>query len=203
MSSLPLPYYICEMKKIDYYPPLYKGYIYHIYNRGNGNEKIFFNTGNYSYFLSQYYNYLSEYLDTFAYCFLQNHFHILARSKVINPEIISEQMRRFFISYSMAINIQEKRKGNLFQRGFKRKVIDDERYLYAVVYYIHSNPVHHKLIKDFTEYPFSSYHILLNDKQTTLCKDEVFEWFNGKINFIKYHSEYRTDYNKDFIIEGD
>lgn len=101
------------MKKIDYHPPLYKGNIYHIYNRGNGNEKIFFNHRNYLYFINQYYNYLLDYLDTFAYCLLQNHFHLLARPKIDNPEIISEGIRRFFISYSMAVNIQEKRKGNL------------------------------------------------------------------------------------------
>jgi len=63
--------------------------------------------------------------------------------------------------------------------------------------------VHHKIISDLRKYPYSSYSILLNDSQTNLCRDEVFEWFNGKENFIKYHAEYGNDYNKDFIIEGD
>jgi REP element-mobilizing transposase RayT len=191
------------MEKTDYFPPLFEGNIYHIYNRGNGCEKIFFNHRNYSYFLNQYFNYLSEHLDTFAYCLLENHFHFLVRPKIHCPETISERMRRFFISYSMAINIQEKRKGNLFQRGFKRKIIDDERYLYAVVYYIHSNPVHHKLAKDLKEYPYSSYFQLTNVNETNLCRDEVLGWFNGRENFIKYHSEYNMDYSKDFVIETD
>ena len=55
------------MKKVDYYIPLYKDKIYHIYNRGNGNDKIFYNEENYYYFLRQYYNYLYNYLETFAY----------------------------------------------------------------------------------------------------------------------------------------
>lgn len=144
------------MKKVDYYIPLYKDHLYHIYNRGNGKENIFFEERNYFYFLSQYEKYLFELLDTFAYCLLPNHFHLLVRPKVNNPEKVAEQFRKLFISYSMSINKQEKRKGNLFQRGFKRKIIENEKYFYSAVYYIHSNPVHHRMVKDLTEYKFST-----------------------------------------------
>lgn len=113
------------MKKADNYIPLYKDHLYHIYNRGNGKENIFIEERNYFYFLVQYEKYLFELLDTFAYCLLPNHFHLLVRPKVNNPEKISEQFRKLCISYSMSINKQEKRKGNLFQRGFKRKIIEN------------------------------------------------------------------------------
>ena len=114
MSSLT----IC-MQKIDYYIPLYRYKLYHIYNRGNGNENVYYIDENYYYFLRQYDKYLSESVDTFAYCLLPNHFHLLVRIKIDNPETASENFRKFFISYSMSINKQEKRRGNLFQRGFK------------------------------------------------------------------------------------
>ena len=97
------------MKKIDYHIPLYKDHLYHVYNRGNGKEQIFFNEGNYDYFLRQYHKYTVDLLDTFAYCLLSNHFHLLLRPKVNDPDLISEQFRKFFIAYSMAINKQEKR----------------------------------------------------------------------------------------------
>jgi len=192
------------MKKVNYYPGLYEKNLYHIYNRGNGKEKIFFNHSNYIYFLGQLYNYLSDFLDFFAYCLIPNHFHILARVKAGDPDMISEQFRRFFISYSMSINKQEKRKGSLFQRGFKRKLIENENYFYSAVYYIHSNPVHHNIIKDFKEYEYSSYKSFKSVNNTALCRDEVFSWFGGKENFIKYHEEFNTNFYSDsYMIEDD
>ena len=192
------------MKKIDYYIPLYKDKLYHIYNRGNGKEKLFFNEENYKYFLRQYKKYLSGFIDTFAYCLLPNHFHLLVRIKSDKPELVSQMFRKFFISYSMSINIQEKRKGNLFQRGFKRKLIDDEKYFYSAVYYIHANPVHHKIVKDFRNYKFSSYNSLLGNNKTKLCSDEVIGWFGGKGKFISYHSEKQENYFSDnYLIEDE
>ncbi len=190
------------MKKINYYEPLYKNNLYHIYNRGNGKEKIFFNNGNYYYFLRQYDKYLSSILDTFAFCLLPNHFHLLIRIIIDDPEKISEQFRKLFISYTMSVNRQQKRKGNLFQRAFKRKLINDERYFYSAVFYIHSNPVHHLTTKDFTGYPFSSYQIFKSNQNTRLCKNEVFNWFGGKEQFFKYHNEYEGKLlNENYIIE--
>ena len=66
---------------MDYYLPLYENGYYHIYNRGNNGENIFCKHENYLYFLKQYNHYLGDYLDTFAYCLLPNHFHLLVRVK--------------------------------------------------------------------------------------------------------------------------
>jgi len=190
------------MKKTDYYIPLYKDKLYHFYNRGNGKENIFFIEENYFYFLRQYEKYLADSIDTFAYCLLPNHFHLLGRIKSDDPNSASENFRKFFISYSMSINVQEKRKGNLFQRGFKRKVIENEKYFYAAVYYIHANPIHHGLTKDLTHYKFSSYSDLCGNHKTSLCREELMEWFGGKNNFIKYHTEMKSNiFNDDYMIE--
>jgi REP element-mobilizing transposase RayT len=57
---------------------------YHIYNRAIGNEKLFLNSSNYTYFLKQYKEYISPVCDTFCYCLLPNHFHFLIRCKTEN-----------------------------------------------------------------------------------------------------------------------
>jgi len=117
---------------------------------------------------------------------------------------MSEAFRKFFISYSMSINKQEQRKGSLFQRGFKRKLIEDEKYFYSAVYYIHSNPIHYKLAKDLTKYKYSSFNLLAGEKETKLCRDEVIDWFGGKINFVNYHLDMkRKIFDDSFIIEDD
>ncbi|OGU37053.1 MAG: hypothetical protein A2315_11385 [Ignavibacteria bacterium RIFOXYB2_FULL_35_12] len=58
--------------KIDYYTPFYSNQFYHIYNRGNNGEKIFYTSENYMFFLKRYDHYLSEFADTYAYCLLPN-----------------------------------------------------------------------------------------------------------------------------------
>lgn len=55
--------------------------IYHVYNRANGNEKLFLSGDNYSFFLKRYEKYMDEFLDTFCYCLMPNHFHLLVRVK--------------------------------------------------------------------------------------------------------------------------
>lgn len=58
-----------------------EGKYYHIYNRGNNKENIFFDIENYFFFLDKFKAYVLPYADVFAYClmpksfsfFLQNH----------------------------------------------------------------------------------------------------------------------------------
>ncbi|RLD54507.1 MAG: hypothetical protein DRJ05_14530, partial [Bacteroidetes bacterium] len=55
------------------------GYIYHIYNRGNNKNKIFFSRDNYLFFLKKTRKELSDHLDFLAYCLMPNHFHFLVQ----------------------------------------------------------------------------------------------------------------------------
>ena len=109
--------------KIDYYTPFYTNQFYHVYNRGNNGEKIFYSTRNYYHFLNLYDKYLSDCVNTYAYCLIPNHFHFLIR--VRDSSVISDQFRIFFLSYSKAINKQESRTGSLFQKRFKRTTIEE------------------------------------------------------------------------------
>jgi len=188
--------------KIDYYTPFYTNQFYHVYNRGNNGEKIFYSTRNYYHFLNLYDKYLSDCVDTYAYCLIPNHFHFLIR--VIDSSVISDQFRIFFLSYSKAINKQENRTGSLFQKRFKRSTIDDTESMQWTVFYIHSNPVRHKMRKYFTNYQFSSYQSLLSDMPTKLKRDELLKLFNGRDNFITFHNEKLALFNSvEFVNEDD
>lgn len=61
--------------------PLETGKYYHIYNRGINGCNLFYEEKNYTYFLEKYAHYMSGVLDTFAYCLMPNHFHLLVRVK--------------------------------------------------------------------------------------------------------------------------
>jgi putative transposase len=212
---------------MDYYEPLQPECIYHIYNRGNNKENIFYQQENYSYFLKKLSEYVTDYIDIYAYCLLPNHFHLLARVKkeedVIAAyqkntlsksqrlgkyeplpahEIVSEQFRLFFMSYSKAINKQEKREGSLFRKNFKRIRIASDLYFTRMVWYIHNNPVKHRICKDFTSYRWSSYQRILLTQESKLDKKSVLEWFGGVEWFKEFHlGNQNLEDMTDFLIE--
>ena len=72
-------------------PLLYDTY-YHIYNRGVNRENIFREERNYEYFLKLYIKHVEPVAETFAYCLLRNHFHVLVRTKS-EEEIWAETLR--------------------------------------------------------------------------------------------------------------
>jgi putative transposase len=126
------------------------------------------------------------------------------KDEIAIDELLEFEWRRFFISYSMAFNKQHKRTGNLFQRPFKRVEIDKERYFTQAIIYIHANAVKHKIVKDFTTYPWSSYPSIISDKPTLLNKQELIEWFGGIQQFIQTHKTQTVYfYNSDVAIEDE
>ncbi|NIJ54073.1 hypothetical protein [Dyadobacter arcticus] len=195
--------------------PLEENCFYHVYNRGSGETNLFFQDKNYIHFLRKYHEYLSGCIDTYAYCLLPNHFHLLiyvkdkkdfvARessfpnaediAKYTAEEIVSELFRRFFMSYSKSINVQQGRNGSLFQKTFRRKLIDSDGYFTRMVYYVHHQLDHHGFIgKCYKTYPWSSYRSFLWEKETNLKRKELLDWFGGKEGFIQFHDQ--TQYKK-------
>lgn len=65
--------------------------VYHLYNRANGNEKLFLSDDNYRYFLRGYQNYIAPIATTYCYCLMPNHFHFLIALKS------EEELEAFFI----------------------------------------------------------------------------------------------------------
>lgn len=197
MASVILP--LLSKLKIKYQSTFEGGKFYHIYNRANNQDSLFYREKNYSYFLKKYEQYLSDYLDTFAYCLLPNYFHFMVRVKIkyssnqnINQEI-AEQFRRFFISYSQAINKQEERKGSLFEKPFKRKLIDNPSYFTQLVLYIHLNPVSHGYSDNWETYKWNSFQSIISDEYSKINRKKVLEWFGSKEEFINYHQNYSLE----------
>ena len=62
---------------------------------------MFINDDNYMFFLDRFNFYTRDFLSVYAYCLLRNHFHFLVRIlDGVDHLEISEQLRKFFISYS-------------------------------------------------------------------------------------------------------
>ncbi len=64
---------------------------YHIYNHANGFENVFNERENYRFFLEKYQEYIGPVAETYAYCLLPNHFHLVVRMR--KREVIEEIIR--------------------------------------------------------------------------------------------------------------
>ncbi|MDY7394841.1 hypothetical protein UMM65_06280 [Aureibaculum sp. 2210JD6-5] len=156
---------------------------YHIYNRGINGEDLYYSKNNYIYFLKLYEKHITPIVETFAWCLMQNHFHFLVKIKsenelleLYNSDIKkvrkrpSQQFSNFFNAYAQAINRQNNRHGSLFEKPFRRKKIEDEKYLINLILYIHNNPVHHGITNHIEKYKWSSYISLIDNENTTIQK---------------------------------
>lgn len=56
---------------------------FHVYNRTNNLERLFLNDDDRLFFLSQYRRFVSDFVVTYAYCLLPNHFHFAIRVKSV------------------------------------------------------------------------------------------------------------------------
>jgi putative transposase len=97
---------------------LEKGYYYHIYNRGINGTTMFENDSNKLYFLKQLAKYSFDKISIFAYCLMNNHFHLVIRLNAEEKEV-TQAFSNLFNSYAKAFNKQVNRTGSLFEKHFK------------------------------------------------------------------------------------
>lgn len=195
------------------------GRFYHVYNHGVGGRDIFSNTDNYEYFFSLYDKYIGPIAQTYAWVLMKNHFHFLIqckedqeivahqlRSKTMgdsaegqsigrelelppDPKILSNQFSKLFNAYAQAFNKYHATRGTLFERPFRRKLIEDEDYLKNLVVYIHNNPVYHGFCKHPSDYQWSSYLSCISDNSERLNRIVVISWFENVENFKYVHDQ--------------
>ena len=64
-------------------------HLYHIYNRGNNSDKVFYKHENYLYFLEKIKTHILPYTDILAWCLMPNHFHLMLRVNCIELPVIN------------------------------------------------------------------------------------------------------------------
>lgn len=174
---------------------LEQGKYYHIYNRGNNRENIFLEPKNYDYFMKLYEHHIVPVADTFAYCLMKNHFHLLVRISQHLPGLQdlegvhtpSQAFSNLFNAYTKSINKMYGRSGSLFEKNFRRIEITSDLYFTRLVHYIHYNPKKHGFTDEYRTYPYSSYQLILSENPTILQNAAVIKWFGGKNDFVEFH----------------
>jgi putative transposase len=161
------------------------GNLYHIYNRGNNKQQIFFNRSNYLYFLEKVQKHIYPCCDILAWCLMPNHFHFLIHANDDTAKMIKETplkinkltegIRLVLSSYAQGINKQENRVGNLFQQKTKYKNVTagNENYGYNTFNYIHYNPCNAGLAKNLVDWEFCSFLDYAGLRNGKLCNIEL------------------------------
>ncbi|PWN07312.1 transposase [Rhodohalobacter mucosus] len=85
----------------------YPGELYHIFNRGNIRQKVFFESRNYIFFLEKMKTHLTPYCHILAWCLMPNHFHWLIKVKD-NHEIERNDLSHLAKSDDQTNNLHSK-----------------------------------------------------------------------------------------------
>jgi len=128
---------------------------YHVLSRGNDRKAIFKTGEDYQRFINLIAAMTSRFkVEVHAYVLMKNHYHLLIRTTHAN---LSRAIQWLGVTYAGWFNRTHNRSGHLFQGRFKSFLIENERYLTALGYYIHGNPLRAGAAQDLWEYEWSSY----------------------------------------------
>ena len=171
--------------------------LYHIYNRGNNKQPIFFSPDNYIYFLKNVRHFLLPHCDILNYCLMPNHFHFLVSIKptvhinIRQTDIkeVKKEKSSFITSserhpltsaigyllstYTQAINKQNNTTGSLFQQKTKAKEINRLLYGTTCFHYNHQNPLRAGLVNKMEDWNFSSFKDYAGLRNGTLCNQTL------------------------------
>jgi len=160
-------------------------HLYHVYNRGNNKQPIFFSDANYVFFLQKVRKYITPVCSILTYALMPNHFHflihadertVLAKKTTLpHKSMLSEGFRHLLSSYTQAINEQNKSTGSLFQQNTKSKCLSEGDGAYAITcfHYIHQNPRKAGLVSKMEDWKYSSFNDFAGRRSGTLCNKQL------------------------------
>ena len=153
--------------------------IYHIFNRGINQQRVFYNRVNYHYFLDKCFVRLKPISEILAWCLSPAHFDFLlevtpasllrVKQGIILMPAVSNAFRIIQSHYAKGLNKQIKRSGNLFQQKARSNFIDDHELALSVYHFIHQIPIKDRLVRSAEEWPHSSYTEYTRNPEKCLC----------------------------------
>jgi len=129
----------------------------HIIQRGTNRQAIFAGESN----MRAYLGWLKEYsvkyeVEIHAWVLMTNHIHILCTPQIEKAtSLMMQSIGRMYVRY---FNHTYQRTGTLWEGRFKSCLVQSEQYLLSLYRYIELNPVRADMVKDPSEYSWSSYN---------------------------------------------
>lgn len=172
---------------------------YHIYNRGNNREEIFFSKRNYFYFLQKTNEFLKPNCHILAWCLMPNHFHFLVYTNYRGAElskkyqqsisVLMEGFRNLLSAYTQGVNKERERTGSLFTQNTKVKLLHMKSNQPFICFnYIHQNPLRAELVSKLEDWEYSSFLDYAGMRNGRLC-DKALAHDILPISFDKFYQE--------------
>ena len=131
------------------------GLIYHVINRGNNRQQIFFDDADFVAFLKAMSDLRERKpFELYGYCLMSNHFHLLLRPL---QDDISRVVQSLLVSHTQRYHKFRRSSGHVWQGRFKSPVIQDDDHLLTVLRYIEANPLRAKMVRRAGDYAWSSF----------------------------------------------
>ena len=129
---------------------------FHILDRGNNRQIIFYNEEDFIYFLKLLIRYKKELkFKLYHLCLMPNHIHLM-----IEPLIdgnLPRIMMRLTLAYSSYFNKKYQGVGHVWQGRYKSSIIDKDNYFIWCGLYVEINPLRAGLVEKPEDWQFSSY----------------------------------------------
>jgi len=92
--------------------------------------------------------------ETYAWCVLPNHYHVLLKTGQIKK--LRAELGQFRGRSSFAWNGEDEQRGRKVWHNCFERPMKSDRHLWATMNYIHHNPVHHRYVEQWQDWPWSS-----------------------------------------------
>lgn len=171
---------------------------YHVIQRGNNRNKIFYSEKDYNFFL----NLLGEAklkhpCLIYSYCLMTNHCHLLVEPK--EKGNLSLLMKLVGAKYAHYVNKAYKRTGTLWEGRFKSCLVDEKQYFLTCLHYIEANPVRAGIVNSPESYRWSGYRFRAFGESNHIL--DLDQWYNSladnnndrQINYRKFFQNLKSE----------
>ena len=145
--------------------------LYHIIFRGINRQNIFEESEDYKKMIDIIDMVKkSKTFEIYAYCLMTNHVHLFIKEKECGD--IKKIMHSILTRYVQWFNYKYQRSGALIGNRYKSEPIEDEKYYFSLIRYIHKNPEKAGLVEKLKDYQWSSYSEYIQEKRkgiTDIC----------------------------------
>lgn len=146
---------------------------YHVMTRGNNKNTIFRQDADYRYYLDLIARFKKELpFDLFHYCLMPSHVHQLIRTQ--NAEDFSLYMKKINLAYFHYYSRKYSWIGHFWQDCFKSQPVGKDEYFIQCGKYIELNPIRKKIVKEPSQYPYSSYKFYTTNEKSPLITEDIF-----------------------------
>ena len=161
------------------------GLLYHVIVRGNQRRQTFRADDDYKVYLDRLDKYRAQCrVRIYAYCLMPNHVHLLVESGAIP---LAKFMQGLQQSYTQYFNRRYRKVGHLFQGRYKAIICERDKYLQALIRYIHLNPVRAKLATRPERYRYSGHHSYLNPGTAKIVETApILKLMGGKKGYERF-----------------